>query len=485
MRIRLACPRAIFLAALLTILPAAGRTAPLSSASYLSFDTPRPPYSAAIADFNGDGRPDLVMAGAGEVDDVSFGFASVMLGTGNGTFGPLTDFACGGGARYVAVADLNGDGRPDLAAASGYNTVSVLLGNGDGTFAPANDYYLGSEEYYYPYPVFIAIGDLNADGRPDLVAANSNSNLISILFGTGNGALGAHVDIVTGICPYSVAIADLDADGHADLAVVNREGTVSILLGTGDGTFATPTNFPVGDDPRSIAVADFSGDGRLDLAVANYGASSISVLLGDGHGSFGAKNDYPGGYRCHFIASADMNADGKVDLVTANFGDRGAVSVLLGDGHGTFTHRTDQQTGASPYSLAIADVDGDGHLDVVTADLDANDVAVLLGNGDGTLGARTTSVDGTSPLSLAIAGFRTNPAPGTPVLALTLADDSPARIEMFDVAGRRVFERDLQGLGAGRHAIPLDGARSLAPGVYMIQLRQAGQVRLARGVMIP
>src|SRR5215471_7570074 len=401
-RIRFARPRAMFVTALLTIFPAAGRTAPLVSAPYLSFDTPRPPYSAAIADLNGDGRPDLVMASSGEeVDDVSFGFVSVMLGTGNGTFGPLADLACGIGTRYVAVADLNGDGRPDLAVASGYRTVSVLLGNGDGTFAPSTDYDLGTTEYYFPYPVFIAIGDLNADGRPDLVIANSNSNKISILFGTDNGAFGSQFDIVTGIDPYSVAIADLDADGHVDLAVVNRDGTVSILLGNGDGTFATPTNFRVGDDPRSIAVADFDGDGRPDLAVANYGASSISILLGDGTGSFGAKNDYPGGDRCHFIASADMDADGRADLVTANFGERGAVSVLLGDGHGTFTHRTDQTTGASPYSLAIADVDGDGHPDVVTADVDANAVTVLLGNGDGTLGPRTTSVGGTRPYSLA------------------------------------------------------------------------------------
>jgi hypothetical protein len=191
----------------------------------------------------------------------------------------------------VAIADLNADGRPDLAVANlNSNTVSVLLGNGNGTFGVKTDFGVGSA------PVSVAIADFNADGRPDLAVANGGygvGSTVSVLLGNGDGTFGAKTDFGTGIIPSSVAIADLNADGRSDLAVANNNsGTVSVLLGNGDGSFGSETEFGIGSGPLSVAIADINADGRPDLAVANSGSfpdyiGTVSVLINTGAGTLG------------------------------------------------------------------------------------------------------------------------------------------------------------------------------------------------------
>ncbi len=336
------------------------------------------PNSVAIGDLNGDGKRDLAVAnGSGNV--------SVLLGTGAGAFGPATDSAVGANASSdpvsVAIGDLNGDGKRDLAVAnvdllsSGSDSVSVLLGTGSGTFDAATNLAVGSS------PVSVAIGDLNGDGKRDLAVANSSGS-VSVLLGTGTGTFGAATDFAVGASPRSVAIGDLNGDGKPDLAVANFGSfSVSVLLGTGSGTFGAATNYAVGQFPLSVAIGDLNGDGKPDLAVANRSSDNVSVLLGTGAGTFGAATNFALDSAPASVVIGDLNGDGKLDLALAASGvGSGAdnVSVLLGTGTGTFSTPTDFAVGNAPFSVAIGDLNGDGEPDLATANSGSEGVSVLL-----------------------------------------------------------------------------------------------------------
>ena len=261
-----------------------------------------------------------------------------ILATGPVVFGASVNYRVGAGPNYIAAADLNRDGKPDLVTANGdfvdgppaRGNVSVLLGGAGGSFQNAVDYDAGG------LPLAVAIGDLNGDGNPDLATPNGGYN------------------------------------------------TVSVLLGKGDGTFGTKTDFAAPTDPTGIAIADLNGDGKPDLAAASQDTNQVSVLLGNGNGTFGAATRYPAGSQASFVAAGDLNGDGRPDLVT---GDAGAakISVLLGKGDGTLQPPVDYAVQANQYpSVAIGDLNADGKPDLVASNHEANTVSVLLGNGDGT-----------------------------------------------------------------------------------------------------
>jgi hypothetical protein len=331
------------------------------------FVTGTTPYSVAIGDLNGDGKPDLAVTNYGP------NTVSVLLGNGDGTFGAQTDYGTGSSPFSVAVGDLNGDGKPDLVTANtGSSTVSVLLGSGDGTFGPKSDYAAGGG------PLSVAVGDLNGDGKLDLAVTDYVPNTVSVLLGNGDGTFGAKTDYGTGEYPHSVAIADLNGDGKPDLAVANDGGnSVSVLLGSGDGTFGPKSDYATGTGSLSVAVGDLNGDGKPDLAVANYASATASVLLGNGNGTFGTKSDYGMGMWPWWVAMADLDGDGNLDLGVVNRGSN-TVSILLGIGDGTFEPKSDYETGSLPRSVAIADLDGTGRPDLAVANEGSNTVSVLL-----------------------------------------------------------------------------------------------------------
>jgi hypothetical protein len=347
--------------------------APASLLSNTTFASASYSIAVAIADLNGDGKPDLVVA------NYLSNSVSVLLGNGNGTFQPQSAFATGSGPLSVAAADFNGDGKLDLVVGNyGSQSVSVLLGNGDGTFQSQTAFATGS------FPTSVQATDLNGDGKADVVVADLGSNKVSVLLGNGDGTFQSQSVFATGATPRSVAVADFNGDGKPDLVVANDNSrNVSVLLGNGNGTFQSQVTFATGTLPSSVAVADFNGDGKADLVVTNENMlGSVSVLLGNGDGTFQSQTTYHTGMLPSSVAVTDINGDGNADLIISNEG-ANDISVLLGNGDGTFQHQTTFATASAPYFVAVGDVSGDGRPDAVVATYDSESVSVLLNAGSG------------------------------------------------------------------------------------------------------
>ncbi len=326
------------------------------------------PYGVAVADFNGDGFPDFVVADQGD------GTVAVRLGNGDGTFQPQQVSQAGAGPFEIAVGDFNGDGILDLVVSNlDDNTVSVLLGNGNGTFQPQTTYPVGGN------PTGIVVADLDGDGIPDVAVASFDDGTVSVLLGKGNGMFRPRQTYATGQFPYGVAVGDFNRDGIADLAVANEgENTVSVLLGNGDGTFQQPQAYATGIAPVGVAVGDFNGDGIADLAVTNFGENTVSVLLGNDGGTFQAQQQYHAANSPFQIVTTDFNGDGIPDLAVTNNPD-GTASVLLGKGDGTFQPPQGYSAGSASWGIAAGDLNGDGVPDLAMANVLDDTVSILLG----------------------------------------------------------------------------------------------------------
>jgi len=329
------------------------------------------------------------------------GSVGVLLGNGDGTFRAAVAYDSGGFPNStfiegVTIADVNGDHKPDIVvtnacggfACSFNGTVGVLLGKGDGTFNGAVTYSSGGS-----FPASVAVADVNGDGKPDLLVTNAcgDSNCdgtVGVLFGNGDGTFGtATIYGSGGRQPQSLAVADVNNDGKPDLLVANTcggtcsiaVGGVGVLLGNGNGTFKPAVTFDTGGYViYSMSVADVNGDGKLDLLAANAFSATVGVLLGNGDGSFQPAATYASGgspsAQYEAIAASDVNGDGKADLLVTiespggNGNNQGAVGVLLGNGDGTFQPAISYSSGG--YQLlwvAIGDVNGDGATDVLLA----------------------------------------------------------------------------------------------------------------------
>ncbi len=338
------------------------------------FATGVSPRAIAVADFNGDGKPDLA------ISNYNAASVSILIGNGDGTFQPHKDYATASLPIAIAAADFNGDGKLDLAVADfGSNLVSILLGNGDGTFRK----HLQLDAQLQP--ASIAVGDFNRDGRPDLAVANYGSNTVTVLYGNGDGTFHAHNNLSVGSAPLSVAFADVNDDGNLDLIVSNLgSNTISVLLGHGNGAFDSQVTFATGASPRALVLADFNGDGKLDVAVSDYTANAVSVLFGNGNGTFQPHDDYATALRPFSLVAADLNGDGKPDLAVVDTNcspscaANGYVSVLFNNGNGTFQTHQDFATGSQPVAVAAGDFRDNGKLGLAIPDFHSNSVSILL-----------------------------------------------------------------------------------------------------------
>jgi hypothetical protein len=358
-----------------------------SPASYAVGPIPGMPV---LADLNGDGVLDMVVANAG-----FNGNLSVLIGNGDGTFQPAVTYQTAFGALTVVVADFNGDGKPDIAVGNGTaSNILVFPGNGDGTFqAPVASFsVIGGA-------TFMAAGDFNKDGKLDLAVLGSVG--VQIALGNGDGTFHGNLSL-PGVFGASgpLAVADLNGDGNPDVvftasnstgaAASLQPGTVLVMLGRGDGTFATVVPYPIGKMATGVAIGDLNGDGKADLVVADYGsgAADIAVLFGNGDGTFQSAVKYPAVNGADSVVMADFNGDGYLDLAVvsngagavSSAGSAGAVTVLLGQGDGTFRDAIVYGAGVNPLSVAVGDVNGDGQPDLVFSDNFANTAVVLMNN---------------------------------------------------------------------------------------------------------
>jgi hypothetical protein len=365
-------------------------------------------FSVAAGDFNGDGKLDIA---------IMDGQLSVLLGNGDGTFQAPVNYPCVQGL-WIATADFNQDGIPDLVVPTYSNTVGVLLGNGDGTFRPPLSSNLTDPAS------FIAVGDFNNDHKIDIVVIDGA--YISVLLGNGDGTFQAPNDNDSFVGAHELAVGDFNNDHRLDTAVVGYFGSsanIGVLLGNGDGTLQPSLTYSLVYTPDSVAAADFNGDGNLDVAIGGYLFNEVTVLLGNGDGSFNAGMSYPGGG--YQVIVGDFNGDGKLDFVAEPpvLG----VAEWLGNGDGTFQQAETYASIGPP--KAKGDLNGDHRPDLLLLDNEPPTITSMLNTG-------ALKFSPSSPLTFGVQLINTTSRPKT----LKLTNTGPSGISFESIKTSGPFE---------------------------------------------
>ncbi|HMG67340.1 MAG TPA: FG-GAP-like repeat-containing protein, partial [Chitinophagaceae bacterium] len=406
-----------------TTFPTKNSIASSDFAAVQNFTAGTAPSGLSIADIDGDGKADIVAA------NNASGSISILRNTstsGSISFAGASNVTTSSDPFAVAVSDIDNDGKPDLVVANSYlsgfagigNTVTIYRNTsspGSISFAAGVSFSTGNEPYD------IAIGDINGDGKPDLAIANYNNgsgatNDVSILRNTstaGSISFAAQTNLTTTKVAGGIGLGDIDGDGKPDLAVSNsgifgNYGTsVSVYLNTtttGSTTlsFGTKADFSTGASPYPVSFADIDGDGKNDLVTANFADDNMTVLRNtsvSGTISFAAQSNFATGDGNSYLGIGDLDGDGMVDVAVVNFGSSSTgntVSVLRNastSGTISFNAKVDLTTGTAPYKAAVGDLDGDGRADIAVSNYGTT-------NNGTTVSVFRTTPQGVLPLKL-------------------------------------------------------------------------------------
>ena len=288
-------------------------------------------------------------------------------------------------AQDVLVADFNGDGYPDLAVAMfAGNHVSIRLNDGKGGFSATPVQVPVAPQGFGP--IALAVGDLNGNSMIDLVSANQLNGTVTVMLDFDGQDFASMVTIPVGDSPTDIALGDFDQDGDVDFVVVNQQtNQLALFINDGSGRFSPGGVFSTGGQrPTSVVTGHFNEDPYLDVAITNFGThprggdfGNVSVLMGRSDASFDAAVPYSVGIGPISIAVADVNGDGVQDLVSANFLSNTA-SVLLGTRSGFFDASGQSlSTGQGPLQVSTVDIDNDQDVDIVVTNLLSQSVSIL------------------------------------------------------------------------------------------------------------